>query len=237
MKIKDQITDEELKSFFERNLYEEISLPPGECGPEIIGSQGGDKEKISLLYKNFFEQNEKIYLLAGELNPFFYKHIINNYSSLLKRISINIICGPYIAVEDELFKKYHDIYNNNLANWWYAKKKGEWWKAHPVFEFAYENTNVNINIIKPRCENHFCFGTKTNDIFFEERHDEVSLKGGKLCPSNKRLTEDYSKLWQAIKERRCYEWNKEKPEGTPFKPFYVINREIELKKELESLIK
>lgn len=237
MKNSAQITDQELKSFFEQNLYEEISVNQGEPAPETINSQEQPEKKIAQLYKNFFEQNKEIFLVAGELNPYFYEHIINNYSSLLKNISINIICGPYIAVKDEFFQKYHDIYNNNLANWWYAKKKGEWWKAHPVFEFAYENTNVNINIIKPRCENHLCFGTDTKDIFFEERHDEVSLKGGKLCRSNKRLTEQYRKLWQAIKEHRCYAWNKEKPEGTPFKPFYVINREIELKKELELLIK
>lgn len=240
MKISAQITDQKLKSFFEQNLYDEIYVLPGEPDLEIIYSQKSPANKLDQLYKNLFEQNEEIFLVAGELNPYFYKQIIDEYSCLLKKISINIICGPYIAVKDELFQKYHDIHNNKLANWWYAKKKDQWWKAHPVFELAYENSNVNINIIKPRCENHFCFGTNTRDIFFEERYEELSLNKGKLCRGNERLTNYYLRLWQTLKEKRCYKWDKEKPEETPFKPLYVIGREKEiekeLKKEIESLI-
>ena len=186
-----------------------------------------DREKISLLYKKFFQENKEIYLLAGELNPDFYNHIIEEYYPLAKDASINIICGPYISVEDKLFLKYHDVQNDRLGNWWYAKRKDEWWKAHPMFKAADENNNIELYIIRNRYEPHFFIGVESNDVVVEDPHEELQEGGATVYLGNPEKTKEYISIWNQIKERKCFKWDKNIEERL-FKPISKIERELEL---------
>lgn len=190
-----------------------------------------DGEKIKSLYGRFFQDNRKIYLLAGELNPSFYEPLIKKYYHLMEDKTIHIICGPYISVKDELFQKYYNIHNNHLRNWWYAEEKGERWKIHPVFEAAYQNNNINIYIIKQRYEPHFALGLDTKDVFVEDPHDELSEDKVTIHFDDEKLLQQYIDTWDRIKNEKCYKWNKE-PVRRLFKPVYKIKRELELQKKI-----
>jgi len=190
-----------------------------------------DKEKIGHLYRKFFEENKRIYLLAGELNPLFYNRIINDYYTLLKDTSVNIICGPYISVEDKLFREYHDIRHDFLGYWWFTKEKGEWWKVHPVFEAAYQNDNVKIHIIKQRYGPHFFIGVDTNDVVIENPHDELNENGAKVYFGDKRRVKEYLSKWHEIKKTKCFEWDKKYRKGL-FKPVSAIQKELELEAKI-----
>lgn len=211
---------------------EEISLP-GEQPPIKI-DKIPDSEVIKLpLYEELFKQNTEIFLLAGELDPYFYRALLNNYKPLIKKISFNIIGGPYIAIEDHLFLKYYDVFKDRLENWWFAKKKDKWWESHPLFREAYENNNIKINIIKQRRERHFCIGGTSKGVFVEFPHEELEKSGGQVFRNNPRLTEKYLEIWHAIKKLDCYEWDKKEPEGALFKPRYIIEKEKAIKEKIK----
>lgn len=190
-----------------------------------------DKEEIRKLYKTFFSENKEIYLLAGELNPSFYKRLIEDCFPFDKDSSINIICGPFISVEDDLFRQYHDIHDNHLGNWWYAKRKGDWWKMHPVFEKAYLSGNINIYVIKQRYEPHFLIGLDQNLTLVEEPHDELDESEATIYYNDQKRTQELLKKWNNFKSK-CYKWN-EKSDKRLFKPVYKIKRELELGKNIE----
>lgn len=193
-----------------------------------------NKEEIERYHKELFIKNNEIYLLAGELNPKYYKPLAEKYYSFIKDKDINVICGPYISVEDELFRKYHDIDKNHLGNWWYAKKKGEWWKVHPVFEIAHKENNINLYIIKHRYEPHFSIGVDTNDVLVEAPHKELDEGRAKIHYDDEDLAHQYLEKWHEIKDKKCYKWDWENDEVI-FKPIYKIKRELKLEKKIEKV--
>jgi hypothetical protein len=203
-----------------------------ECGKKYEDNA----EKIIEEYKNFISNNNHIYLLAGELNPDFYTAVIKylHETNDADRKEINIICGPYISVKDELFKRYYNVSNNHLGNWWFSKIKEneEWWKIHPVFQEAYDNDNINIYISKHRSRNHFCFGEEGNVFFIENPHEE--LEEGNLCVHEDDATkkQELLNIWNKIKEEKCYKWNKNVDKRL-FKPIYKFKREVKLLKEIK----
>lgn len=190
-----------------------------------------DRAEIIELYQKLFRENDHIYILGGELNPLFYENIVDKCYDFAKDKVVNFICGPFISVRDELFKKYHDIHNNHLGNWWYAKRKGEWWKIHPVFEKAYENDNINIFILKQRQDNHFCLGAESRDIIVEDNHDELREAKATVYLKNAVKARQYLDKWEEIKETKCFKWEKGKEERL-FKPIYKIKREQKLEEKI-----
>ena len=75
-----------------------------------------------------FREGKEIFLLDGELDPRIYSEVVGYLPHDCK---LNIICGPYIAVEDEQFLNYYNVLNNNINNWWYSKRKVNWQDIHP----------------------------------------------------------------------------------------------------------
>lgn len=186
-----------------------------------------------VLCNSFLDGNDELFFIAGELNPRFYGELIDIYKTHKEKKLLKIICGPYIAVENDLFLKYHDVYNNKLDNWWYAKVKDKWWEAHPVFKEAHENVNIQINIIRKRWEGHFFLGANNKDIYVEKPHDELESAEGTALIKREQLVGIGIELWHRIKECFCYEWNKKEP-GTLFKPRYAFDKEKSLQKKWDT---
>ncbi|MBM4065410.1 MAG: hypothetical protein FJ266_07175 [Planctomycetes bacterium] len=188
-------------------------------------------EKIkNILCKSFLDSNDAIFFIAGELNPRYYGTLIDIYKTQEEKPLVNIICGPYIAVENDLFLKYYDVYNNKLDNWWYAKAKDKWWEAHPVFKEAHENDKVQINIIRKRWDGHFFLGASDKNVYVEKPHDELESPEGTAFINQEQLIAIGMELWHGIKECFCCEWTKEEP-STLFKPRYAYDKEKSLQKK------
>ncbi len=206
----------------------------------MISKNIKDQNKKLESYKRIFNENNEIYILEEELNPLFYNQLVKESFPLAKDKLVNIICGPYIAVEDELFKKYHNIHNKHLGNWWYAKRKGQWWKIHPLFERAYNNKNINIFIKKQRIpERNFYIGFDSKEIIIEEPHDELSNNYSITCSKHTDLLKRDLDKWQNIRNENCYKWDKTVKGKLLFKPINKFKREQEIgekiDKELQSL--
>ncbi len=206
------------------NKTEELSSEDFSGTKEITG-------KIKkILCNSFLDGNGEIFFVAGELDPRFYGELIDIYKTHKGENLLKIICGPYIAVENNLFLKYYDVYNNKLDNWWYAKAKDKWWEAHPVFKEAHENVNIQINITRKRWEGHFFLGADNKDVYVEKPHDELESAEGTAFINQEQLIAIGMELWHGIKECFCNEWTKEEP-STLFKPIYAYNKEKSLQKK------
>ena len=192
-----------------------------------------NKEKIFEIYKNLLENNGKIFILDEELNPKFYKELLTNWEGNLEGKSINIIAGPYIAIEDELFRKYHDLHNDFLGYWWYATRKGEWEKIHPLFEVTNKNNNINLFITKYRLHNQqFVVGRETKEIISYPPHPELSDNHSLSFTINENLVREKISLWNKINNSRCYKWDKTLKRKTLFKPISCFLQEQELESKL-----
>lgn len=191
---------------------------------DFLDTKAFPGEIKNILCNSFLDNNDAIFLIAGELNPRFYDKLIDLYKKQKEKSRLNMICGPYIAVENDLFLKYHDVYNNKLDNWWYAKVKDKWWEAHSVFKEAHENGKIQINIIRKRWEGHFFLGANNKDIYVEKPHDELENTEGTAFINQEQLIATGMELWHGIKECFCYEWTKKEP-GTLFKPIYAYDKE------------
>lgn len=191
-----------------------------------------DMGKLLDIYKSSLLKNKEIYFLAGELNPEFYNGIIDECYDLIKDATVNVICGPYVSVEDDLFREYYEIQGNRLGNWWYAKRRGEWWKIHPIFNKAHDNKNIKIYITKKRQEPHFFVGADNSDILIEDSHEELNEAHAKIYLNDKEKANNYINKWNEIKENTCveFDWESEK---RLFKPIYKFKRELDLKEEIE----
>lgn len=64
--------------------------------------------------EDLFREGKEIFVLDGELDPRIYSGVIE---CIPTDCQLNIICGPYVAVEDKEFLKYYDVNNNNINNW------------------------------------------------------------------------------------------------------------------------
>lgn len=195
-----------------------------------------DKQAINDFYEGLLQKNKEIYLLGGELNPLFYRSLIDKYSHVLGDKSINIICGPYISVEDALFLEYFDTQDNSLDNWWYAKPRDNWWNAHPIFAKVCSNDNIKAYVVKKRHDPHFAVGCDSHDVFLEDRHDELEERGAKLCFGDKKLAEEYLDLWRRTRDTECCEWDKGS-QARLFKPISVIKEENTLEENLKEEFK
>ena len=182
------------------------------------------------IYEEFFKKNKTLYSLDGELDPSFYSKLIKKFSSEIKNLEWNIICDPYVAVEDDMFRKHHNLRLDGLGYWWFAKKKDEWWKSHPLFDLAHDNKNIKIYISKKRIEPHFLIGKENNDLLVEEIHNELEKNISKVYLNNKVACDGYLRFWKDLLIQ-CKYFDKNL---ISFKPRTIFEQEISLEKEIDS---
>lgn len=186
--------------------------------------------------EDMFRQGEEIFILDGELDPRIYSPIVECLPSDCK---LNIICGPYIAVEDEQFLRYYNVLNNNINNWWYSKRKENWPNIHPFFSKGLGNPNITIFILKFRIFNdwNFCIEKNSKLIYAENQQGELErgeinffLESGSLAKEGIGLFGQISKNF--IKEI----WGGKKgnvldlEHNLLFKPFSIFRKEKTLMK-------
>ena len=185
--------------------------------------------------KDIFRQGKEIFLLDGELDTRRYSEIAEY---LPRDCKLQIICGPYVAVEDEEFLKYHHVLNNNIRNWWFAKRKKDWINIHPFFSKSYSNTNIKIFILKFRIFDNwnFCLEKNSGLIYAENQKEELErteinffLESGGLAKKGIELFDHISKNF--LKEG----WNEvlDLENHLLFKPFSIFESERRAKKEIE----
>ncbi|MBS3167460.1 hypothetical protein J4403_04640 [Candidatus Woesearchaeota archaeon] len=182
------------------------------------------------VYEEFFNKNRTLYSLDGELDPKLYSGLIERFSSEIKNINWNIICDPYVAVEDEIFRKYHKIRSNELAYWWFAEKSEDFWKAHPLFDLAHNNNKIKIMVSKQRIEPHFLMGSESNALLVEEPHLELEEVISKKYLNNQESYDNYLQIWKN-KLKNCYDWQ-EKSKRVFFKPRTIFEQENKVLEEL-----
>jgi len=190
-------------------------------------SDGIRLSKITEIYEKIFSENDNIYIMDGDLNPVFYEQSV---SSIKPNASVNLICDSLITTEDELFKKYHNIQQNHLGYWWFAKRKNNWHKAHPLFEELYGEDNFRVNVLSEREGLHFLIGLDTNDVLVKAVHDELEIPGATIYLGDRNAAESYLGMWYSYRSSA-------KPFDETairiFKPRSVIESELKIEKRLK----
>lgn len=178
-----------------------------------------------------FRQGKEIFILDGELDPRIYSEIAECLPSDCK---LNIICGPYIAVEDEQFLNYYNVLNNNINNWWYSKRKENWPDIHPFFSKGRGNPNIKIFILKFRIFDNwnFCIEKNSNLIYAENQQGELERGEINFFLESGNLAKEGIKLCNQISENFIKEiWNGEIGDvldlehNLLFKPFSIFKKE------------
>ena len=188
--------------------------------------------------KNMFKEGKEIFLLDGELDPRIYSEVVEY---LPQDCKLNIICGPYIAVEDEQFLECCNVNNKNINNWWYAKRKVDWQDIHPFFSKGRGNPNITIFILKFRIFDNwnFCIEKSSNLIYAENQQGELErgkinffLESGGLAKKGielfNQISESFIKeIWGGKKENVL-----DLEHNLLFKPFSIFEKEKATKKKL-----
>lgn len=191
--------------------------------------------------EDIFREGKEIFILDGELDPRIYSGVAKYIPSDCK---LNIICGPYVAIEDEQFLKYYDVLNNNVNNWWYAKRKKDWPDIHPFFSKGRNNPNIKIFILKFRIFDNwnFCIEKNSGLIYAENQKEELERNEINFFFQSKLLAKEWAEIWDQISKNFIKEtWGGEIGDVSDlarnllFKPFSVFKREkvtLEMIKEI-----
>lgn len=140
-------------------------------GQQIIsGSRDSIMETIFQIIEK--SSDETLWSIAGELDFRFYQKI---YPKLKERLDehgmkIEFVAGPRIVISDENYRRYVQD----------GKKVGEYWKAHPLVQLAYDyaasgKVKLYIKTKEDGREQRHCFGTTKNGVPFvtERGHPEL----------------------------------------------------------------
>lgn len=167
--------------------------------PSIEEYQPGEEDKIQKIRDNIFNSSAILYSVAGELRPSYYKVFLKYGDETLKSKTIFIIGGPEIAIEDEMFEKYHDEHGN---------KRDEWWKAHPVLEAAHKGL-VRLYLKQDkREENHYFVGISNELLYTEYPHRPMGGNGGEIHHNDQRMCDIYrQRLRNLLKSGRVVMWD------------------------------